>query len=94
MDTKIRELVSLGASVSVHCFPCFDYHLEQARKLGISEEEIQDAIRAAFMVMNGSGQKMWQKIEDTLPGFSLPENESCSDSKSLKKTRPAPGIRF
>ncbi|NIM90209.1 MAG: hypothetical protein GTO17_04595 [Candidatus Aminicenantes bacterium] len=94
MDLKQRELICLGASVSAHCFPCFDYHLEQARKLGICEEEIQDAIRSGFLVMNGSGQKMWEKIKDTLPGFSLAENESCTDSKSMKKTHRVPGIRF
>ncbi len=32
MDIKMKELVSLGSSVSAHCLPCFDYHLEQARE--------------------------------------------------------------
>jgi len=94
MDVKLRELISLGASVSAHCFPCFDYHLEHARKLGICEEEIQEAIRVGFMVMNGSGQKMWEKIKDTLPGVSLKENESCSDRKRMKKTRHFSMVRF
>ena len=44
MDVKLKELVSLDASGSAHCFPCFDYHLKQARKLGICEEEIQESI--------------------------------------------------
>jgi len=94
MDVKLRELISLGASVSAHCFPCFDYHLEHARKLGICEEEIQEAIRAGFMIMNGSGQKMWEKIKDTLPDVSLKENESCLDRKRMKKTRHFSTVRF
>ena len=94
MDVKLRELISLGASVSAHCFPCFDYHLEQAKKLGICEEEIQEAIRAGFMVMNGAEKKMWGRIKDTLPGFSLDENESCTKNQRIIKTRPAPMVRF
>lgn len=94
MDVKLRELVSLGASVSAHCFPCFDYHLEQARKLGICEEEIQEAIRAGFMVMSGAGQKMLEKIRAALPAISLQGDENCLDSRKKKKTRFVPMVRL
>jgi hypothetical protein len=30
MNVRVKELVFLGASVSAHCFPCFDYHLGRA----------------------------------------------------------------
>ena len=94
MDAKSKELVFLGASVSAHCFPCLDYHLEQARKLGIREEDIQEAIRAGYMVMNGAGDKMREKITDTLPGFSIQEDESCSNSRRAKKTRFSSIVRL
>ena len=94
MDTKSKELVFLGASVSAHCFPCFDYHLEQARKLGICEEDIQESIQAGFMVMNGAGDKMKEKIKATLPGISLVEDESCSNNPGKKKIRLSPVVRF
>lgn len=66
MDERIRELVSLGASVSAHCFPCLDYHLEKARSLGIIEEEIQESVRAGLMVMDGAGRKMSERIQEIL----------------------------
>jgi len=94
MDVKLRELVSLGASVSAHCLPCFDYHLEQARKLGICEGEIQESIRAGFMVMNGAGDKMMEKIRETLPEISLKGNESCLSSQRIKRTYLAPPVRY
>lgn len=94
MDTKMKELVFLGASVSAHCFPCFDYHLEQARKLGICEAEIQESIQAGFMVMNGAGDKMREKIIETIPGISLKEDESCSTRPEEKKIHLAPVVRF
>ncbi len=94
MDAKMKELVFLGASVSAHCFPCFDYHLEQARKLGICEAEIQESIQAGFMVMNGAGDRMMEKIKRTLPGISLDGNESCSSHPREKKIRFAHFVRF
>ena len=94
MDIKLRELISLGASVSAHCFPCFDYHLEQARKLGIAEEDIKEAIRSGFMVMNGAGDKMWEKIRDTLPEFSITKKTSCSDESKSQKVRRNSIVRF
>ena len=94
MDVKLKELVFLGASVSAHCFPCFDYHLEQARKLGIGEADIQESIQAGFMVMNGAGDKMKEKIKETLPQISLKGNESCSSKPPKKKTLHVPVVRF
>jgi AhpD family alkylhydroperoxidase len=94
MDEKWKELVFLGASVSAHCFPCFDYHLEQARKLGIGEADIQESIQAGFMVMNGAGNKMKEKIKETIPGILLEGNESCSSNPKKKKTLHVSVVRF
>jgi AhpD family alkylhydroperoxidase len=96
MDAKLKELVFLGASVSAHCFPCLDYHLEQARKLGICEADIQESIQAGFMVMNGAGDKMKGKIQQTFPDISLKGNESCSNNpkKAKNKNLHVPVIRF
>jgi AhpD family alkylhydroperoxidase len=44
MKRKLEELIALGASVSAHCFPCFEYHLKQAKKLGLSDKEIHQAV--------------------------------------------------
>jgi len=94
MDMRFQELISLGASVSAHCFPCFEYHLEQARKLGISEEDIKEAIRSGFMVLNGAGDKMWEKIRDTLPEFTITKKESCSNGSRLHKIHRESIVRF
>ncbi len=94
MDVKMKELVALGASVSAHCFPCFDFHLEEARKLEICEEDIQEAVRVGFMVMNGAGEKMWIKIKEILAGISLEGKESCINSPDKVKALYNPQVRF
>jgi AhpD family alkylhydroperoxidase len=84
----------LGASVSAHCFPCLDYHLDQARKLGICEADIQESVKAGFMVMNGAGDRMREKIMETLPEISLDGKESCSENPKKKKRCHPPVVRF
>ena len=94
MDVKQKELVSLGASVSAHCFPCFDFHLQEARKLGIDEEDIREAVRAGFMVMNGAGDKMWEKIREILSGMTLEKELSCSNKMGKEKAFFPIPVRF
>ncbi len=94
MDEKLRELISLGASVSAHCFPCFDYHLKKARKLGLTDEEIHETIQMGLMVMNGAGEKMIEKIKAKLPNISIKENESCARSQRKKELRFIPFIHI
>jgi len=84
MKKKLEELIALGASVSAHCFPCFDYHLKQAKKLGLSDKEIHQAVRVGLAVMNGAGEKMLEKIKTELPRIKVKENESCSTSHGEK----------
>jgi hypothetical protein len=94
MDLKWKELIFLGACISAHCFPCFDYHLERAKKLGICEDDIRESIQAGFMVMNRAGDKMRIKINETLPQLSLMGSESCSSNPKLKKPYHIPVVRF
>jgi AhpD family alkylhydroperoxidase len=95
MKKKLEELIALGASVSAHCFPCFEYHLKQARKLGLSDKEIHQAVRAGFAVMNGAGEKMLEKIKTELPRIKVKENESCSRDQGEKERKFAfPLIHF
>jgi AhpD family alkylhydroperoxidase len=95
MKRKLEELIALGASVSAHCFPCFEYHLRQAKKLGLSDKEIHQAVLAGFAVMNGAGEKMLEKIKTELPKIKVKENESCSRSQREKESKIAfPLIHF
>ncbi len=58
MDERLRELIAIGASVSAHCQPCLSHHLEKARELGISDEEILAAIETGQMVSRGAMNAM------------------------------------
>jgi AhpD family alkylhydroperoxidase len=46
----VKELVALGASIVANCEPCFKYHFDQARKLGVSRADMAAAVETAQMV--------------------------------------------
>ena len=67
MDTQTEELVAIGAAVTANCVPCLRFHLEKARKAGIQESEIHDAVRVGRMVRKGSASQ-WDKEATALLG--------------------------
>jgi AhpD family alkylhydroperoxidase len=58
IDSKIKELIAIGASVSANCHPCVKYHVGKARRMKIEEKEIQQAIAVGKMVRKGAADQM------------------------------------
>jgi AhpD family alkylhydroperoxidase len=58
LDTRIKELIAVGASVTANCQPCLQYHVSKARESGADEEEIAVAIAVAKAVRKGAAAKM------------------------------------
>lgn len=50
---QVAELVAIGAAIGANCEPCFKYHYDQARKLGVSDSDMRYAVDLA------------QKVKDT-----------------------------
>ncbi len=46
----VAELVAIGASIASNCEPCFKFHFDKARKLGVSVEDMARAVDTAQMV--------------------------------------------
>jgi AhpD family alkylhydroperoxidase len=64
MDEKTKELIAIGASVTAHCQPCVSYHVGKAQGLGLSEEQIQEAIEIGQLVERGAGAAMRDFIKE------------------------------
>ncbi|MCK6585530.1 MAG: carboxymuconolactone decarboxylase family protein [Anaerolineales bacterium] len=58
LDTRIAELVAIGASIGANCQPCLQYHVKKALKSGADEQEIADAIEIGKMVRKGAAANM------------------------------------
>jgi AhpD family alkylhydroperoxidase len=50
---QVAELVAIAAAIAANCEPCFKYHYDQARKLGVSDLDMRHAVDLA------------QKVKDT-----------------------------
>src|SRR5208282_6414964 len=48
LDLKTKELIAIGCSLLAKCEGCLEGHLKKALELGITREEISDAIVVAI----------------------------------------------
>ncbi len=58
LDSRIKELIAVGASVTANCRPCLQFHVTRARESGAEDEEITMAIAVAQAVRTGAAAKM------------------------------------
>ncbi len=53
LETKVKELISLGIAIAVRCEPCIMWHTEAAVNAGATEGEILDVIKVAVCMGGG-----------------------------------------
>jgi AhpD family alkylhydroperoxidase len=53
LDTKTKELLSLGIAVAIRCDPCIAFHAESAVKHGATREEVLETISIAIYMGAG-----------------------------------------
>jgi AhpD family alkylhydroperoxidase len=58
MSEQVNELVAIAASIAANCEPCLKYHDDQARKLGVSDDDMMRAVRMAQRVKEAPAAKM------------------------------------
>ncbi|NBW27577.1 MAG: carboxymuconolactone decarboxylase family protein [Flavobacteriaceae bacterium] len=71
LDTKTKELLGLVASTVLRCDDCVKYHLETSYKLGVTKEEMMEAMGIATLV-GGTiviphlrrAYEFWEALED------------------------------
>jgi len=57
MDEKTRELISVGAAYAANCHACLAYHIRQAAQVGLSEDELKEAIGVAQKIREASARR-------------------------------------
>ncbi len=60
LTPRDRELVALGAALGSNCVPCVEYHVPEARKAGLSDQEIRAAIQLADRIRQVPAHKVLQ----------------------------------
>ncbi|MDA8364734.1 MAG: arsenite efflux transporter metallochaperone ArsD [Gammaproteobacteria bacterium] len=54
----VEQLVALGAAIAANCESCFKHHYDQARKLGVSNDDMLAAVRTAQKVKESPANNM------------------------------------
>ncbi len=82
MNENTKELIAIGAPLAGYCQPCLTFHVDKARKLGIKEEEINEAIAIGRMIRNGAMAAMDRFAESIFAGPENKTSPSCDNSAS------------
>ncbi len=76
---QVAELVAIGAAIASNCEPCFKYHYDQARKLGVSELDMRYAVDLAQKVKDTPARAMLNLAERYL-GPATPDTKAAASS--------------
>ncbi len=82
---QVAELVAIGAAIGANCEPCFKYHYDQARKLGVSNADMRRAVDLAQMVKDTPARAILD-LAERFVGAATPETAA----KQSPCCNPAP----
>lgn len=80
LDTRTKELIVIGASITANYQPCLQYHVSKALENQVNEDEIAEAIDIGRMVRRGAAYKMDKfaaMLGDAVPSSTAHENSEC-----------------
>ncbi len=61
LDAVQKEIMTIALSVAVQCEPCLKIHLEKARGMGISAEEIREAAWMGIVFGGCKARMFWKE---------------------------------
>ncbi len=74
----VTELVAIGAAIAANCEPCFKHHYNQARKLGVSVQDMSAAVKTAASVKQAPAQAVLALADRFLRGdFTATTDSAC-----------------
>ncbi len=85
-----RELVALGAAIASNCVPCAEFHIAEARKVGLTDSQIVEAVRLADKVRQVPAQKV---LRVALALLNEPHEATTSAGSGDKPDKLAPANR-
>jgi AhpD family alkylhydroperoxidase len=63
MTDAVTELVAIGAAMACNCEPCFKFHYDKARRLGVSVEDMREAVNTGLSVKSAPHRKIVETAE-------------------------------
>ena len=76
-----RNLVALGAALGSNCASCAEHYVGEARQGGLTDSQIQEAIRLADGVRRVPAQKVLDHAMGLLSRTVAPESQPAPEGK-------------
>lgn len=85
-----RELVALGAALGSNCVPCIEYHIPEARKAGLCDRKIAEAVELADKVRQVPARKVLAAALSMLSPdrVEAPASGCASQEELVPETEP------
>lgn len=91
MNEAVTELVAIGAAMACNCEPCFKFHYDKARRLGVSVEDMRAAVNTALSVKSTPHRLLVETAERYLthgPGEAAPT--ACCSGTPANQVQETP----
>ena len=79
LSLRDRELVALGAALASNCVPCIEFHVPAARKAGLGDAEIAEAIGIADRIRRMPAGKVLEAAQTQLTGSTAVAAAACCE---------------
>ncbi len=93
LSLKEKELVAIGAALASNCVPCVEYHIPMAKRAGLSDAQINEAIKIAEMVRKVPADKVFEialELVEPKEKTSCADPDNCSCNKISEVTDTSP----
>ena len=80
LDSRLTELVAIGASAAANCSSCLEHHLGKARDAGVDAGEIAAALEVGRMVRRGAAltlDKVAARLGAAAPATAASAGRGC-----------------
>jgi AhpD family alkylhydroperoxidase len=86
LSKREQELVALGAAIASNCLPCIEFHVPAAKKIGLSDTQIQEAVQLADKLRQVPARAVLQtalaRLDETASECAEPTADGCGCSDS------------
>jgi AhpD family alkylhydroperoxidase len=89
LDSRTKELIAVGASVTANCQPCLEYHVGKARQYGVDGDEIAQAIDVGRTVRKGAADKYDKFVASIDLAAAAPSSEAGCGCGSAEPSQAA-----
>jgi len=94
---EVAELVAIGAAIASNCEPCFRFHYDKARKLGVADDDVRRAVDLAQKVKEAPARAVLGLAHRTLEEKDVPSDVGVASNDAPQKQdsccapAPSPG---